>query len=76
MLKALTDIRTAIHSAARQFQHDMDEFMTGLQRETVAETCTPAIKNAAMALNLLYDFNGYHERRGGFDHSKYALKSL
>lgn len=76
MLKALTDIRTAIHSAARQFQLDMDEFMTGIQRETVVDTCTPAIKSAAMALNLLYDFNGYHERRGGFDQGKYALKSL
>jgi len=71
MLRALTDVRAAIHAAARQLHSDVDEFMTGLQRAGLDMEAAPASKEAATALSLLHDFNGYHERRGGFDQAKY-----
>lgn len=75
LLKALTDLRGACHSAARQFHLDMDEIGTLLARESMAvagsNEAPPLSKTTASNLILLLDFNGYHERRGGFDATKY-----
>lgn len=74
-LKMLTELRSQTHGAARQLQSDMDELMNCLQRESLSLN-GPVGKGSASNLQLLLDFNGYHERRGGFDSSKYTVKQL
>jgi hypothetical protein len=74
-LRMLTELRAHIHGAARQLQSDIDEVMNCLQREAL-NLNGPVGKGSAGNLQLTLDFNGYHERRGGFDTSKYTVKQI
>lgn len=70
-LRLLSEQRAAFQHCARQFQTELDELLLQLQKESASALG----KHPIAQLVLMIDYNGYHQRRNGFDQRKYCYTS-